>query len=85
MTCTLKNKKQNSLGKNIIFVKAANEKSRIRSRIHKSVVGIRGSGSVLRCHGSSTLQGNTLHYSVSVSSVTDREGLPIRVSLLGVS
>ncbi len=43
--CTIKINKQNT--------KATNEKS--RSRSHKSVVRIRGPGSVHKCHGSSTL------------------------------
>jgi hypothetical protein len=49
--------KVKNLGKKLVFVdilKATDEKSRIR--IRNSVVRIRGSGSVLKCHGSTTLE-----------------------------
>ncbi len=60
-----KNNKQKKLEKKLIFgwlasQKATDDKSRIRIRIRKSWVRIRGSGSVLKCHGSKTL-GTTLH------------------------
>ncbi len=57
-------------------------KSRIWTYSHDSVTDQKGQSMPVwsvSCHG----QGSTLHYNVSVSSVAEREGLPIRVSLFG--